>query len=808
VSTRLSGLSLYRFCNLPAYSVEFADGLVLVRGPNEAGKSSLVEAVFFALFRDAGSTAREITQAITWGLSSRPVVELTLEVDGEEYVLRRDYAAKKNLLRNTTTGDEWHDKKTIAVKVKELLGLESEALVRSTVCVQADELQRVDEAGDDLRVLLEQKVSGVGDVDLGAIDEQLDKEIREIKPPRKRDVGLWKADDDVARLREARDVVQRALDEQAKLRAVFYTGQRELPELQAELADTSQSLERAAAFAGAKARHEAADAALEHAMERLQAREAAEQQRAAASAELDRLRPLLQVDEREAETEARAAADRELLASRLAHAEKDAARLEKSLTEARECERERDEAAAALASLGALPARGELQRLLALKTTIETVDALRATQRATLEVRARRDVALRIDARQHDLRAGESAATEVLGEARVVVGDLAEVRVVIGAEELAARVSECEAMRAELEARLSELSAADLAELQRRAERADELHVARRGAADRLVAIAGEGATDDLASRLAEARADAERLRSELAAAPAAGEGAVARRDSLRDEVGEWARRLNLAEGRLIDLPGEETLKQEQRAAAKEALKAEQALDEQRAYALTASELVRLQDKVGELRRRQEQLQIDLGIWGGRLDGAYEAADLEAAQEALDAAEARAARLRRRVEVLELVREVLAEARLTVGGNVAGLVARRTGEMLSVVTDGRYDEVRVDPETLSIEVHRARGEGPEWIPAAAPQLSTGTLDQVYLAARVALSEALVHERRPFWLLDDPLAHADSGRRAKALALLKEVASDRQVILFTCHDYGTDVAHQVVELGDVRVSSPA
>ena len=807
MSTRLSALSLERFRNLPAYSVEFDDGLVLVRGPNEAGKSSLVEAVFFALFRDAGSTAREIAQAITWGLSSRPVVELTLAVDGEEYVLRRDYAAKKNLLRNATTGDEWHDKKTIAAKVKELLGLETEALVRSTVCVQADELQKVDEAGDDLRVLLEQKVSGVGDVDLGAIDEQLEKEIREIKPPRKRDVGLWRADDDVARLREARDVVRGALDEQAKLRSVFYAGQRELPELQAELADKSQSLERAAAYADAKARHESADAALERAMERFQALEAAEQQRGAALTELDRLRPLLQVDEREAEAEARAAADRELLAARLAHAEKDAARLEKSLAEARECERERDEAAAALAALGAVPAHGEVQRLLAMKTTIETVDALRATQRATLEAKAMRDVTLRIDGRPHDLRAGESVAAEVLGEATAVVGDLAEVRVVVGTEELTARVSECEAMRAELEGRLSELSAADLGELQRRAERADDLQVVRRGAADRLAAITGEGATDDLASRLAEARADAERLRSELAAEPAAGEGAVARRDRLRGEVAEQTKRLNLAAGRLIDLPGEETLKKEQRTAAKEALKAEQALEEQRAYALTASELVHLEGEVAALRRRQQQLQIDLGIWEGRLDGAYEAADLEAAQDALDAAEARAARLRRRAQVLELVREVLAEARLTVGGNVAGLVARRTGEMLSAVTDARYDAVRVDPETLSIEVHRASGEGPEWIAAASPQLSTGTLDQVYLAARVALSEALVHERRPFWLLDDPLAHADSARRAKVLTLLKEVASDRQVILFTCHDYGTEVAHQLVELSEVRVSSP-
>ncbi len=128
MSTRLAGLSLQRFRNLPEFSIELDDGLVLVRGPNEAGKSSLVEAVFFALFRDAGSTAREIAQAITWGLSSRPVVELMLEVDGDEYLLRRDYAAKKNLLRNATTGDEWHDKKTIAAKVAGLLGLETESL--------------------------------------------------------------------------------------------------------------------------------------------------------------------------------------------------------------------------------------------------------------------------------------------------------------------------------------------------------------------------------------------------------------------------------------------------------------------------------------------------------------------------------------------------------------------------------------------------------------------------------------------------------------------------------------------------------
>ena len=142
------------------------------------------------------------------------------------------------------------------------------------------------------------------------------------------------------------------------------------------------------------------------------------------------------------------------------------------------------------------------------------------------------------------------------------------------------------------------------------------------------------------------------------------------------------------------------------------------------------------------------------------------------------------------------------------GGNVAGLVAHRTGEILSGVTDGRYSEVQVDPQTLSIEVRRSDGEGPEWVAASSPELSTGTLDQVYLAARVALSEALAHERRPFWLLDDPLAHADSTRSAKVLTLLKTIARDRQVVLFTCHDYGGDVADQMIELGEVGVTLTA
>ncbi|HJW75317.1 MAG TPA: AAA family ATPase, partial [Thermoleophilia bacterium] len=636
MSTRLVGLSVQRFRNLPEFAVEFDSGFVIVRGPNEAGKSSLVEAVFFGLFRDAGSTAREISQAITWGLSSRPVIDLTFEADGDEYFLRRDYAAKKNLLRNTTTRDEWHDKKTIAAKVAELIGLETESLVRSTICVRAAELQRVSEAGDDLRVLLEQQVSGVGDVDLGAIGERLEKEIREIRPPRKRDVGLWRAEDEAAEARAVCDEVSQALQEQALLSADYYRGQRDLPALQSLLVEKKKSLERARAYLSIEERHETAEAVLDKALERLQSRQNAQQQRAQAATELERLAPALEAAECEVEAEAKTESERVLLGGRLEQAEKNLASLEQAVADARHAESELGAALSAIEELGAVPVQGELQRLLRLQTTILTYGDLLAAHQASVEVTAKRAVVVHIGQQRHELDRGQGVSAEVIGDLTLDIGNVAEVRVTAGGDDLKCTASDCAAMRDELERTLSGLAAGSLAELEQRVTRASELRGARRRASERLADVVGDGTVDDLAKRVDVARAGTEGLRSQLDASLAdLRADARSRRNELRRALDEQTIRLNHAEGLLSGLPDEEELKREQREAAKEALKAEEGLKEHRPYELSADELGRLESEVAALDERERRLQINLGIWEGRLDGRYEATDLDAAGEAL-----------------------------------------------------------------------------------------------------------------------------------------------------------------------------
>lgn len=67
-------------------------------------------------------------------------------------------------------------------------------------------------------------------------------------------------------------------------------------------------------------------------------------------------------------------------------------------------------------------------------------------------------------------------------------------------------------------------------------------------------------------------------------------------------------------------------------------------------------------------------------------------------------------------------------------------------------------------------------------------LSRGTKDQAYLALRLAVSK-LISEKEPLpILLDDSLSQYDDKRFLAALKFLSDYAKDGQALLFTCHDF--------------------
>src|SRR5690625_6678163 len=65
------------------------------------------------------------------------------------------------------------------------------------------------------------------------------------------------------------------------------------------------------------------------------------------------------------------------------------------------------------------------------------------------------------------------------------------------------------------------------------------------------------------------------------------------------------------------------------------------------------------------------------------------------------------------------------------------------------------------------------------------ELSQGTIDQLYVSLRLAISEAMSKEHRLPFMIDDAFVYFDSIRTKRVMDILAERAGEQQIIIFTC-----------------------
>ena len=111
-------------------------------------------------------------------------------------------------------------------------------------------------------------------------------------------------------------------------------------------------------------------------------------------------------------------------------------------------------------------------------------------------------------------------------------------------------------------------------------------------------------------------------------------------------------------------------------------------------------------------------------------------------------------------------------------------VLRRARDLFDAITDGAYTGLVSPVGTFAPTVVGAAGTS-----RTSDQLSRGTAEQLYLAVRIAYIEAnlsRVNEALPV-VMDDPLVEFDQTRREQTARAIAQLATGRQVILFTCHE---------------------
>jgi DNA repair exonuclease SbcCD ATPase subunit len=160
-------------------------------------------------------------------------------------------------------------------------------------------------------------------------------------------------------------------------------------------------------------------------------------------------------------------------------------------------------------------------------------------------------------------------------------------------------------------------------------------------------------------------------------------------------------------------------------------------------------------------------------------------------------------RLQRRARVYEATLRALDAAERATIRTATRYLERRMVTDLERVTAGRYRCVQVDDQDLSLRVFAP--ERGDWVDVST--LSQGTLDTVYLAARIGLVRLVTGDRRPPLVMDDPFVTLDDERAKRALELLRDVSADFQVIYLTTSDRYDKSADAVVKLEGPTAVSP-
>lgn len=686
--------------------VEPAAGLTVVRGPNEAGKSTLQQALRLGLYRKADLAAGDIRDLQRWGAAGPPAVGLELEVDGRTFTLRKRFGGPRGEAELVEDGEVERDFATIQERIADLTGIPSEAFFKATACVGHAELDAV-AAGDEPAISdrLQQAISGA-DRGTAHAKKKLDAAIHRYRTEGHKNPGLLKA----ARLEIDQLAVEASRGEQA------------LRELEADRAALSE----------ARARRTALDTQL--------TRE--------------------QADLTEATRAESLATEQESAQQRYERLRQAAALVAESDQLARE-----SPSPLPLGALRSAVSRADTYRfeLSELEAELDAAESMEAVEQSE-------------DVPPHPGRWLALAAALVLvagATAFLLDGVLALVIV----------------------ASLAFLTLAVLVQAFRVA--------MRRRRHGLVVALAAGAAAQrdatsvDLGERHRRKRRDLEALLAEI------GVPDVAAAEALLASVEEHTDRRSHIEGELRGLGVEarnlRRLEEARDEAANAVAQSEHALAGMgRAAADAAAARQAAQRLVDRTTPERDRARSDEDRAQGRVDANPVDADVVAGLvERLSAARTREAELGRRLRIYTATREAIEAAEVATLKTAARYLEEHMGPAVARLTDGRYDQIRVDEKSLAFTV-RAPETGTF---VSADHLSQGTSDQLFLAARLGLVRLVTMERRPPLILDDPFVTFDTDRAERAVHLLKEVAAADgfQVILLTCSERFDPLADAVVVL---------
>ena len=685
----ISQIILRDYGRFSDFTVDFAPGINVIKGPNEGGKSTLANAVMAALFVDPAADGSNIFEVERWGDSRAPFLEASLDVDGQTFILTRDFENHTSDIKPRNVEMPGGEKADIGSWLSEKLGIRSGNVFRSTAFINQAEINHIENSIEAIKDKLESLAArGKEDQAASTTITRIKERIDELD---NKEAGYKASQDD---LKYNIDKLERDINALRIKRADLIQVETACLNVREDLAGRKAKLERAekASVVTEKASGLSAD------IERLDEQVTTAKE---ASAKIDELK-------------ARRSGLKRVSKDELIEVEHNESRLNHLTPKYSELEEETSEAADDLQSYRV----GVFSVLL----TILGFAGLGFTAAAYFA-----NIIPTVLPYIWDILAG-SAGIFILGVSITISRKQHRTYLAKKHEKSASKLEE---LKAEIEERETNL---------------------KNKLGNFLVSSVDE---------LKKNQWQYEELEKQL-------EQQTAHYNSIVD-----GNILTALESRL------ESLKAEYRNTFGES-------EELSPYLMSSTDIERdrlvineTEERIKDLEREQNALsnQIEMAEGGSELLASY--------RERLELFVQYSQTLEHDRKILDLTTRLLEETRLNALVSKLEILNNRTSEILDSLTGGKYSRVRFDKSNLKFEVWS--DEKGDWVDPE-KNLSSGTVEQIYLAARLALSDLISEEKNSILILDDPFGNYDDKRLENVMRVLKDLAENHQILLLTSQDH--------------------
>ncbi|MBX2991479.1 MAG: AAA family ATPase [Bacteroidetes bacterium] len=799
----LKSVSIRNFKTILNLDIDFSEGLNVIFGLNEAGKSTFLEALTAVFFINADSASRDVGKFRPWGTEADPYVEVKFLAGGNEYKLEKEFlGSRRARLSCSAIRLDSTNKDKINEELAKLLplGVGSEDAHKRTFWIAQRELEDTIEllhAEADIRTALQSTIMKA-DGDIEAIKTSIEV--------RRKAIGVgwgrpatYPGPLELSR-REAERLEAEAKELRTRLTSLDTDIQRhkhltvQASTLENEIKEDGDVLAAIEKYNAARKLKESTDAALDTIQEEIDSHQHDEARllalrktiadlverqgildrlltKAQSAEEVNRLRSQLQEDDALLETITNLETKIGLLQQKQAaeqlvpKADVDNARaLEKSIAT------KQAELRAAQLSVEAKGLR-DVQLNIAEDTAPEHTEALKKDE--TKEFRANERISLTLpDAIQLMITSGVTSAVTLhkeLQESESSLNDLLTRHTAVSATQLAEKHEAQRKLQSDVNALQTE---------KRGALRGRTKEDVQNSVTSLRKEVQEKGA-QDRGSTSREPVDDLRRQRDQVVVDVAAARAEVVQLDSNAK--------------RFIERHGSvEAAHQKRKEIAREASKAEAAFEETPKMELSDDQVFLKKQRLEKNKASLDKARADLL----RLSGALQATSVSSDAVRLKEAELQETRAAYQTNLLEyeayqILEKTLEKAEIEVSRHLSEPIKNILSVTLPRLTSGRYSQVNLDD---TLEVQSIRYNALDVDPA---DLSTGAKGQLALALRLALVDHLSGKERQMIVLDDALVNFDGDRLAEAKRLFVEVAARHQILYLTCHSETADIPGSVL-----------